>query len=96
MQGINPLLLKAVASIPSFCTSSTLAMTGRHDRILEISAEEVYGNFEDSVELSSSLLMKASTNLPGIFLVAVSPSEEYLQVCSWPRTSFGSKGINER
>ena len=39
--------------------------------------------------------MNASTNLPGIFLVAVSPTQGYLQVCSWPRTYFGSKEKNE-
>ena len=56
----------------------------------KISAEEVYDIPKDSVPRCSSLFIDYSANLPGLFLVAVSPSQGQLQVGCWPHTSSGS------
>ena len=61
------------------------------------SAEEVYDIPKDSVHRCSSLFMDYYlwTILPGLFLVAVSPSQGQLQVGCWPHTSFGSNRKKE-
>ena len=57
----------------------------------KISAVEVYCTYKNSVDLSASSMTNSSRNFPGLFLVCVSHPQIYLQDCSWPRTSFGSK-----